>query len=92
MGGRIEFLVRRLTEEGQAVLAESAALAPTQWDEPVYPGKPPWSVREVLAHLLSADQAFAKAAEGVSEFDGITYRDMGTRGVAVKGTAGVAGD
>jgi NADH-quinone oxidoreductase subunit G len=40
----------------------------------------------------SADKAFARAAEGVSEFDGITYRDMGTRGVAVKGTAGVAGD
>jgi len=40
----------------------------------------------------SADHAFAKAADGVSEFDGITYRDMGTRGVAVKGTAGVAGD
>ncbi len=40
----------------------------------------------------SADQAFARAAEGVPEFSEITYRDLGTRGATVGKAAGVAGD
>jgi NADH-quinone oxidoreductase subunit G len=41
---------------------------------------------------VSADKAFDRAVEGVAEFDGITYRDMGTRGAEAKKSAGVAGD
>ena len=40
----------------------------------------------------SADQAFARVAEGVPEFGEINYRDMGTRGAPVKTPTGVAGD
>jgi NADH-quinone oxidoreductase subunit G len=40
----------------------------------------------------SADQAFGRAVEGMSEFGEITYRDMGTHGAVVKNTADVAGD
>jgi len=40
----------------------------------------------------SADQAFARAAEGIPEFGEINYRDMGTRGALVKTPIGVAGD
>jgi NADH-quinone oxidoreductase subunit G len=61
--------------------------------------RPGWLVLgALLAELTeteapaSADQAFARVAEGVSEFGGITYRDLGTRGASAKKAAGVAGD
>ena len=41
---------------------------------------------------VSADQAFALVAEGIVEFEGITYRNLGTRGALAKKPAGVSGD
>ncbi len=55
MGPRVEFLIRRLREEGDALLAQLKALAPEAWATPVYPADPPWTIHSVLAHLVSAE-------------------------------------
>ena len=61
--------------------------------------RPGWLVLGALLAELTeteapttADQAFSRVAERVSEFGEINYRDMGTRGVQAKNPAGVAGD
>lgn len=55
MGARVAFLVRRLHEEGDALLAQLAGFAPETWTTPVYPADPPWTAHSVLAHLVSAE-------------------------------------
>jgi NADH-quinone oxidoreductase subunit G len=71
------------------------------WQGRKAPGaaRPAWMILGALLAELTegeapvrADQAFARAAEWVSEFDGITYRDIGTRGVLVKEPASLSGD
>jgi hypothetical protein len=41
---------------------------------------------------VRADQAFSAVAGELPAFQGITYRDIGTRGALVNEPAGVAGD
>lgn len=55
MGPRVEFLTRRLREEGEALLAQFAAFAPETWAAAVYEADPPWTVHSILAHLVSAE-------------------------------------
>jgi hypothetical protein len=56
MGPRVEFLVRRLTEEGAALLAQLEAQAPATWATPVYPAaEGAWTAHSILAHLVSAE-------------------------------------
>jgi DinB superfamily len=56
MGSRVDFLVRRLTEEGEALLAQLDALAPETWAVPVYPAaEGSWVIHSILAHLVSAE-------------------------------------
>lgn len=55
MGARVDFLIRRLREEGDALLAQLAGFAPEVWTMPVYPADPPWTAHSVLAHLVSAE-------------------------------------
>jgi hypothetical protein len=56
MGSRIDFLVRRLTEEGEALVAQLSAVGAGRWAAPVYPStEGAWTVHSVLAHLVSAE-------------------------------------
>jgi hypothetical protein len=56
MGPRVDFLVRRLTEEGAALLAQLEAQAPEIWAAPVYPAaKGAWTGHSILAHLVSSE-------------------------------------
>ncbi len=55
MGPRVEFLIRRLREEGEALLAQLAGFAPEAWARPVYLAEAPWTVHGILAHLVSAE-------------------------------------
>jgi NADH-quinone oxidoreductase subunit G len=41
---------------------------------------------------MGADQAFARIAEQTPELSGITYRDLGNRGLLVNHPAGISGD
>jgi len=71
------------------------------WQGTRAPGaaRPGWMVLgALLAELTGGDapvrahEAFARVAERVSEFSGITYRDMGTRGTPVQEPASLSGD
>lgn len=56
MGPRVDFLVRRLTEEGAALLAQLEAVAPETWAAPVYlAAEGAWTIHSILAHLVSAE-------------------------------------
>ena len=56
MGPRVDFLVRRLTEEGAALLAQLDAVASETWATPVYPAaEAAWTIHSILAHLVSAE-------------------------------------
>jgi hypothetical protein len=55
MGPRVEFLIRRLNEEGAALLAQLAGFTAPTWARPVYPAEQPWTVHSILAHLVSAE-------------------------------------
>jgi hypothetical protein len=56
MGPRVDFLVRRLTEEGDALLAQLDTVAPETWTALVYPdAEGAWTSHSILAHLVSAE-------------------------------------
>lgn len=55
MGPRVEYLIRRLREEGQALLAQFQNLPAESWAVAIYPADPPWTVHSILAHLVSAE-------------------------------------
>jgi hypothetical protein len=56
MGSRVDFLVRRLVEEGKALLSELEAQASETWAASVYPAAGgAWTVHNILAHLVSAE-------------------------------------
>jgi hypothetical protein len=56
MGSRVDFLVRRLTEEGGALLAQLEAQASETWAAPVYSAAGgDWTIHRILAHLVSAE-------------------------------------
>jgi hypothetical protein len=55
MGPRVEFLTRRLNEEGAALLAQLAGFTAATWPQPVYPAEQPWTIHSILAHLVSAE-------------------------------------
>lgn len=62
MGPRVDFLIRRLREEGEALITQLAGFATTAWTLPVYAkqgeepaASPLWTVHSILAHLVSAE-------------------------------------
>ena len=56
MGPRVEFLVRRLREEGESLTGQLTRLAAAEWSAAVYPAATvPWTVHRILAHMVSAE-------------------------------------
>jgi hypothetical protein len=56
MGSHVDFLVRRLSEEGEALFAQFSTLLPEAWAIPVYPADDgAWTIHSILAHLVSAE-------------------------------------
>ena len=58
-------LARRMTAEGEKTVDFFNALSPQEWSQQVYTTGSEWRVREVLAHFVSAEQAFAELLEDV---------------------------
>jgi uncharacterized protein (TIGR03083 family) len=56
MGEQIDRLIAKLREEGAAVQARLVGLAPDQWDAPLYGEGDGWTARDLLAHLVTAEQ------------------------------------
>jgi hypothetical protein len=49
-------ICRRLSEEGERLVAAFQALAPEEWDLPIYSEGARWTPREILAHQLSTER------------------------------------
>jgi uncharacterized protein (TIGR03083 family) len=56
MGEQIDILVRKLRDEGEVLHARLAELPPAAWEASVYGGGEVWRIRDVLAHLVSAER------------------------------------
>lgn len=66
MGEQIDFLVRKLREEGEALAARLSALPTEAWQRPVYGEGEAWMVRDVLAHLVSAERGHQRLIANVA--------------------------
>jgi hypothetical protein len=60
-----ERLAERLTSESQKTLEFFRALLPEQWDYIAYPQDPVWTIRHLLAHFVSVEQALKSLIEDV---------------------------
>ncbi len=55
---QLPIIVNRLANEGLKTLDFFRSLTPEQWSQPVYASGMGWTPREVLCHLLNAEQGF----------------------------------
>lgn len=53
-----ERIIQRLNEDGEKTAAFFEGLSPAEWSQQVYTTGSNWSVRDVLAHFLSAEISF----------------------------------
>ena len=63
---RVEALLARLEKGGHKTQEALGALAPEGWSAVVYREPHVWDVRDVLAHLLSAEQGLLRMAQDVA--------------------------
>jgi hypothetical protein len=54
------FLTERLKVEGEKAVAIFAALHPDQWNQVIYTEGAEWTVRNLLAHFVTAEKGFLK--------------------------------
>jgi len=66
MGEGIDSLTRKLREEGEALHARLAALPAAAWETPIYGEGERWVVRDVLAHLVSAERGHLRLVMDVA--------------------------
>ncbi len=60
-------LAEKLKAEGEKVSGYFAALAEPQWSTPVYTEGATWTIRSILAHLMTAERAFIKLFEDIRQ-------------------------
>jgi len=80
---RKEHLIRRFEETGAEMRAFFEQLPPTAWDQQVYSEGAAWTVRQVLAHLVQAEDSMRRMVEGIlaggpgvpEDFDLDAYND-----------------
>ena len=65
MSGTIVFLAERLAAEGEKMAAFFGSLTEDQWQSEVYTEETVWTIRNVLAHLVTAERAFVKLFEQI---------------------------
>jgi len=63
---RVQALIAKLERGGRKTLEALGALAPEAWGATVYREPQVWDVRDLLAHLLSAEQGLLRVAQNVA--------------------------
>ncbi len=61
------FLSERLMTEGEKTLAFFQALTPHEWESVVYTEGAEWTIRAMLAHLVTAERGFIKLFREINE-------------------------
>lgn len=63
----VEFLVERLKSEGEKTATFFASLRDDQWQAVVYTEGETWSIRNVLAHFVTSEQAFLRLLTSIQK-------------------------
>jgi hypothetical protein len=66
MGKRVDNLVKRLRKGGAKTLETLRSLSGAQWQMVLYEEPYPWTVRDLVAHLLSAEKGLRRIAKNVA--------------------------
>jgi 1,6-anhydro-N-acetylmuramate kinase len=66
MGKRVDKLVARLRGGAGSTIELLKSLSDTQWQQVLYQEPYPWTVRDMLAHLLSTEEGLARLARDVA--------------------------
>ena len=66
MGERLDELVARLRKGGRKTAELLGGLGDDQWRLVLYEGPPAWTVRDLLAHFLSAEEGLLRLAQDVA--------------------------
>jgi uncharacterized protein (TIGR03083 family) len=90
MGEKSEALAKRLADEGPALAAQWAGLTEEQWARPVYLDGATWTARDVLAHLISAEQGHQRLIASVAGGGPGSPADFDLDGYNARGVAALA--
>jgi len=66
MSERVEQLLARLRKGMDRTAGIFSALDPAQWDVVLYSEPYPWTVRDLLAHFLSAEEGLLQIAQDIA--------------------------
>jgi len=66
MSTRIERLLARLRKGIDKTKAVFGSISPAQWDAVLYEEPYPWTVRDLLAHFLSAEKGLLRLAQDIA--------------------------
>jgi hypothetical protein len=66
VGKRVDKLAKRLRSGADGTMELLKGLDDTQWQEVLYEEPHPWTVRDMLAHLLSTEEGLARLARDVA--------------------------
>jgi hypothetical protein len=66
MGKRVDKLTKRLHGGADSTMRLLASLSKAQWQAVLYQEPYPWTVRDMLAHLLSTEEGLARLARDVA--------------------------
>ncbi|HHH41529.1 MAG TPA: DinB family protein [Chloroflexi bacterium] len=66
MSERIERLVARLQKGIGKTMAIFNAISPAQWETVLYEKPYPWTVRDLLAHFVSAEEGLLQIAQDIA--------------------------
>ncbi len=67
MGERVERLLRRLEKGLNKTLSVFGALSPAQWNVILYEEPYPWTVRDLLAHFVAAEEGLLQIAQNIAQ-------------------------
>lgn len=76
MADELAHIQRRLTEEGEKVIAFFESLSPSDWEQRVYTVGSQWRVKQVLAHFISVERAYQTYIRDVLQGGQGAPRDM----------------
>jgi len=66
MKERVSGLIARLRKGGRKTAESFGSLNDDQWRLVLYEGPPAWTVRDLLAHFLSAEEGLLRVAQGIA--------------------------
>jgi hypothetical protein len=67
MSERVERLLKRLEKGLNKTLSIFGSLSPAQWDVVLYEEPYPWTVRDLLAHFVAAEEGLLQVAQDIAQ-------------------------